>query len=36
VVFMDSVLIGWGWEDFDSRQGDLNLADRSTASGAMR
>ena len=36
VVFMDSVLVGWGWDDFDSRQGELNLSDRSTATGAMR
>jgi len=36
VVFLDSVLAGWGWDDFDERRVTLDLADRSTESGAMR
>jgi len=36
VVFMDNVLVGWGWDDFDARQGELNLSDRSAGSGATR
>jgi len=36
VVFMDSVLAGWGWEDYNVRRAELNLLDRTTAPWATQ